>query len=41
MLQATISPVGPNAMRPLIKLQLYDGTGSLDTFLMKFQRMAS
>jgi len=28
-------------MHPLIKLQSYNGTGSLDTFLTKFQCMAS
>jgi len=28
-------------MRPLVKLQQYDGTGSSDTFLTKFQCMAS
>jgi len=27
-------------MHPLLKLQTFDGTGSLDTFLNKFQRMA-
>jgi len=41
MSRATINPVGPKAMHPLIKLQKYDGTESLDTFLMKFQYMAS
>jgi len=41
MLNATVSPVGPKAMRPLIKLQQYDRTGSLDTFFMKLQHMAS
>jgi len=28
-------------MRPLIKLQAYDGSGSLQTFLIKFQGMAA
>jgi len=32
---------GPKAMRHLLKLQQYNGTGSLDTFLTKFQCMAS
>jgi len=41
MSRATISPVGPKAMSPLIKLQQYDGTGSMDTFLSKLQCMAS
>jgi len=41
MLKATIIPVGPNAKHPLIKLQSLDGTGSLDTFLTKFQHLAS
>ena len=27
-------------MRPLLKLRTFDGTGSLDTFLNKFHRMA-
>jgi len=27
-------------MRPLLKLRTFDGTGSLDTFLNKFRRMA-
>ena len=39
--RATVSAVGPKAMHPLIKLQQYYGTGSFDTFLTKFQRMAS
>ena len=33
MSRATVSPVGLKTMRPLIKLQQYQGTGSLDTFL--------
>jgi len=41
MPRATVSLVGLKAMCPLIKLPQYDGTGSLDTFLMKFQHMAS
>jgi len=41
MPKATISPVGPKVMHPLIKLQSLDGTGSLDTFLTKFQHTAS
>jgi len=28
-------------MCPLLKLQPFDGTGNLDTFLLKFRRMAS
>jgi len=35
------SLVGAKVMRPLIKLQSFDRTVSLDTFLTKFQRMAS
>ena len=35
-----ISPTGPKVTRSVMKLQLYDGAGSLDTFLTKFQRMA-
>jgi len=42
MSRATISPVGPKAMRPpLIKLQSFDGTGSLEIFLTTLQHMAS
>jgi len=36
MPRATVSPVGPKVMGPVIKLPQYDGTGSLDTFLMTF-----
>ena len=32
--------MGVKASRPLYKLQLYDGSASLDTFLMKFRGMA-
>jgi len=39
--KATVSLVGPKAMRSLIKLQSFNGTGSLDTFLPKFQHTAS
>jgi len=38
--RATISVVGSKAMCRLIKLLQYDWTGSLDTFLTKFQHMA-
>jgi len=31
---------GVKAGRPLLKLEPYDGSESLDTFLMKFHRMA-
>jgi len=41
MSNATINPVGPKSMHPLIKLQQYNGTGSFDTFLTKFQCIAS
>ena len=41
MPRGRVSLVGVKAMHPLIKLQSFDGTGSLDTFLMKFQCMAS
>jgi len=41
MSRATVSPVSPKAVSPLIKLPQFDGTGSLDTFLTKFQRMVS
>ena len=41
MSRATVSPVGVKVLHSLIKLQQYDGTGSLDTILVKFQRMAS
>ena len=40
MSNTTVNPVGPKA-HPLIKLQQYNRTRSLDTFLSKFQRMAS
>jgi len=36
----TVNPTGPMVMHSIIKLQPYDGTGSLDTFLTRFQRMA-
>ena len=35
MPKTIICPVGPNVMRPLIKLQSFERTGSLDTFLMQ------
>jgi len=38
--QTPAGPVGIKASRPLLKLQLYDGSRSLDMFLMKFQYMA-
>jgi len=37
----TAALVGIKAMCPLIKLQSYNGSGSLETFLMKFQHMAA
>jgi len=40
MSRTTVSPAGTKAMRPLIELQTFDGTGSLDTFLTIFQCMA-
>jgi len=36
----TISSSGESGTRSLIKLQPYNGTDSLETFLAKFQRMA-
>jgi len=41
MSRARASLTDIKAMRSLIKLQPHNGLGSLDTFLMKFQRMAS
>jgi len=41
MPRATVSPVGWKVMGPLIKLPQFDGTGSLDTFLTKFQHLAA
>ena len=37
----TAAPVGLKAMHPLIKLQAYNGLGSLETFSVKFQHMAA
>jgi len=39
MSQPAAGSTGVKASRPLIKLQSYDGPGSLDTFLMKFCRI--
>jgi len=39
-LTSTVNSSRPKVSRLLIKLQLYDGTGSLETVLAKFQRMA-
>jgi len=36
----TAASTNVKAMHPVIKLQPYDGLGSLETFLMKFHRMA-
>jgi len=36
----TTSSAGNKTTRPLLKLQPFDGTGSLDTFLNRFDRMA-
>ena len=40
MPNTAVNLTGPEVTCSLIKLQLYDGTGYLDTFLTKFQRMA-
>jgi len=41
MSNVTVNLAEPKVMRHLIKLQQYNGTGSLDTFLTKFQRMVT
>jgi len=41
MLQAPAGSIGVKAGRPLIKLQPYNGSRSMDTFLMKFSHMAN
>jgi len=41
MSRAPAGSMGIKASRPLIKLQPYNGSGSLDTFLMKFSCMAN
>ena len=38
--QASAMPVGVRGKHPLFKLQHYDGSASLDTFLLKFHHMA-
>jgi len=37
----TTASTGTKAKHPLIKLQHFDGSGSLERFLMKFQCMAT
>jgi len=37
----TAASTGTKANHPFIKLQCFNGSGSLETFLMKFQRMAA
>jgi len=38
--QVTTASVGAKSKHPLLKLQCYDGSESLDTFLLKFRHMA-
>jgi len=37
----TTTPTGTKVKHTLIKLQSFNGSGSLETFLMKFQHMAA
>jgi len=39
--QPTTTSTGTMAKHPLLKLQRFDDSGSLDTFLLKFQRMSA
>jgi len=39
--QSTTTSTGAKAKHMLLKLQCFDGSGSLDTFLLKFQHMAA
>jgi len=38
--QASSTPAGGHTSRQMLKVQRFDGSASLDTFLLKFQNMA-